>query len=576
MRIADKTVFGSAITHHRYTKDQAWNSDGTLVKLQANPTAILDGKTFQFLRAINTPADTVWFNHDPTHLFAVNGTGKQVLRIDAVSGASTTLRTESECTRLDLGFGEGNISNDDRYAVLICTKGASSYTFMLYDIPNNAIIATKDVTTTSDLDWISVSPSGKYIMANWRTYGTGQYNGVELYDQNFNFIRQIYYEDQHGDMGYDGNGREIYVQYDDNISVIAFDLAGGSQRTVMNQNVQGNISCRNIDRPGWCYVTPDIKLDGTLYDEVFALKLDGSMTVERFANHHSSLYTYDAAPLGTPNRDGTYVMFASDWETQTTPIYSYVAWMSYSGQTPSPVPPTPTLTNTPTPTPTPGGPTFTTSPTTTSPGGSITAFWNNVTSPAVDDWIGVYVPGTLNNAYLNWLYTSSCSQSTGTIAKSSGNCTITMPPTPGTYELRLFAINSHIVPVATSPAITVTNMSPSATPTPANSPAPTSVPTPTPSSSDTTPPTVTITSPVNGGTVSRHSNVTITTSASDNVGVTKVEFYINNTLKFTDTTSPYSYVWSVPNSRNVQYTLTAKAYDTVGNNSSNSVNVTAK
>lgn len=120
---------------------------------------------------------------------------------------------------------------------------------------------------------------------------------------------------------------------------------------------------------------------------------------------------------------------------------------------------------------------------------------------------------------------------------------------------------------------------PTSTPTPTYTPTPTNTPTPTPTPGigDTTPPTISITSPANNATVSRHSNVTITASASDNIGVTKVEFYVNNTLKTTDTTSPYSYIWSVPNSRNVQYTLTAKAYDAAGNNAiSAAVNVTAK
>src|SRR5262249_49411890 len=48
---------------------------------------------------------------------------------------------------------------------------------------------------------------------------------------------------------------------------------------------------------------------------------------------------------------------------------------------------------------------------------------------------------------------------------------------------------------------------------------------------DTTPPTVSITSPTNGATVSRGSTATITASATDNVKVSRVEFYINGALK---------------------------------------------
>jgi hypothetical protein len=74
-------------------------------------------------------------------------------------------------------------------------------------------------------------------------------------------------------------------------------------------------------------------------------------------------------------------------------------------------------------------------------------------------------------------------------------------------------------------------------------------------------PTVSITSPANGSTVKKHTTVTIAASASDNVGVTKVEFYVTNVLLCTDTDAPYTCAWSVPAPPNVQYQLLSKAYD---------------
>jgi beta-lactamase superfamily II metal-dependent hydrolase len=76
---------------------------------------------------------------------------------------------------------------------------------------------------------------------------------------------------------------------------------------------------------------------------------------------------------------------------------------------------------------------------------------------------------------------------------------------------------------------------------------------------DTTPPTTSITAPLNGATVS--GTTTVTASASDNVGVTKVEFYLDGALKSTDTTSPYSWSWDTTGTANGSHTLTSKAYD---------------
>jgi hypothetical protein len=76
---------------------------------------------------------------------------------------------------------------------------------------------------------------------------------------------------------------------------------------------------------------------------------------------------------------------------------------------------------------------------------------------------------------------------------------------------------------------------------------------------DTTLPTVSITAPLNGATVV--GTVSINATASDNVGVTKVEFYVDGALKSTDTTSPYSYSWDSTAVANGSHSLTAKAYD---------------
>jgi hypothetical protein len=59
--------------------------------------------------------------------------------------------------------------------------------------------------------------------------------------------------------------------------------------------------------------------------------------------------------------------------------------------------------------------------------------------------------------------------------------------------------------------------------------------------------------------------VAINATASDNVGVTKVEFYDGATLKATDTSAPYSYAWSIVAADAGSHTWTAKAYDAANN-----------
>jgi hypothetical protein len=101
-------------------------------------------------------------------------------------------------------------------------------------------------------------------------------------------------------------------------------------------------------------------------------------------------------------------------------------------------------------------------------------------------------------------------------------------------------------------------------------------PPPTTSTADTIAPTIVITSPANGATVPRNAPMTMTAAATDDRGVTKVEFYVGNKLVATDTSAPYAATWKVSGKANATYILKAIAYDLAGNAASATVSVNAK
>lgn len=84
-----------------------------------------------------------------------------------------------------------------------------------------------------------------------------------------------------------------------------------------------------------------------------------------------------------------------------------------------------------------------------------------------------------------------------------------------------------------------------------------------PPSADTTPPTVSITAPANSALL--RGTASITATASDNVGVTKVEFYVDAALKGSTTSSPYTYSWDTTTAADGSHALLAKAYDAANN-----------
>jgi Bacterial Ig domain/Right handed beta helix region len=84
--------------------------------------------------------------------------------------------------------------------------------------------------------------------------------------------------------------------------------------------------------------------------------------------------------------------------------------------------------------------------------------------------------------------------------------------------------------------------------------------------------TVSITSPASGATVS--GTINVGASATDSARVARVEFYLDNSLQATDTSSPYAWTWNTTSATNRSHTIMAKAYAAAGNAATASVTVT--
>ena len=90
---------------------------------------------------------------------------------------------------------------------------------------------------------------------------------------------------------------------------------------------------------------------------------------------------------------------------------------------------------------------------------------------------------------------------------------------------------------------------------------------------DTTAPTVALAAPANGVTVSGTTVVDV--AASDDVGVVKVDLYVDGVYFVSDTASPYSFAWDTTTLVDGWHTLQATAADAAGNAaSSTTISVT--
>ncbi len=91
---------------------------------------------------------------------------------------------------------------------------------------------------------------------------------------------------------------------------------------------------------------------------------------------------------------------------------------------------------------------------------------------------------------------------------------------------------------------------------------------------DGIPPQVSFISPTSGQRV--NGNETVSINATDNVAVTRVDFYADNQLVTSWSRPPYSMKWNTARLARGSHTLTCTAYDAAGNSTSNSITVTAR
>lgn len=102
--------------------------------------------------------------------------------------------------------------------------------------------------------------------------------------------------------------------------------------------------------------------------------------------------------------------------------------------------------------------------------------------------------------------------------------------------------------------------------------------TPPPPGPDIIPPVVSITYPTEGQIFlkSTTSSVPVNVNATDNVGVIRVELYVNGKYITNDTTAPFSFSWNVKRTLSGNYNILTRAYDAAGNKTDSSVNIILK
>ena len=319
---------------HGYSKRQPWNCNQTMIYLDrlsvgSSKKLWLDGETYHVLFSRVKPASRVrWSNIEPHIMYYI--TDSHIGKWDVVKDTTHTIVTYSGYSSCTFGKGEGNFTNDDKKVAITASRESDGHkVIFIVDIENGMKQNDIDVNDAVKINNCTISPLGTYIIVIG-DFGNGS-DRVRVYETSSGNILWTETErgrPSHMDTQIDQNGDEVIVGVDKSNKgkIIKRRLSDGTITTLAG-GYASHASGRAIKRLGWTFVTyqnrTSISDSYTYFNELVAVKLDGTRN-ERICHIHSNKFTYVAEAHGVPSPDGLRVMFASDWDSGTYPVQSYV------------------------------------------------------------------------------------------------------------------------------------------------------------------------------------------------------------------------------------------------------------
>ena len=299
--------------------------------------------------------DGRYITFDPnTHLYKYHDNELRLVNINDVSNY-VVLRKFTEYTNLGPAGGEGDLSADGRFWVM---DGDGKEMFV-YDLIDDIKypVSTFDLGSLGSkggnvgVDYGAITPSGKYIAVSWGTDPgiNRRYAGIELYDLNWNFIRQLHPSIIHWAMGYDAFGDEVIYTVVTHDYPGFFAPCGGKAGDLVSVRMSDGRQILLKEVPIWAHLEISSSnylssgdyiyvgyhrrsedaddLWSPFWDEVIEVPTDGSQEVRRFMHHYShyvpgkSMKYYQPDPM--INRQGTKLIYRSTYNNGIGDLYMF-------------------------------------------------------------------------------------------------------------------------------------------------------------------------------------------------------------------------------------------------------------
>jgi hypothetical protein len=315
---------------NEYSSMSPFNADSTrLLLIHQSYFALYDGEG-GFLKdlpfEIHAASEPRWSRRDPGLLYYV--VANQLKQYDTVRNVSAVVNTFPEYTSI-AGMGESDICFDGDHLVLTGDKRE----IFVYELPSRrkgGVLATGG----RGFDQIYITPDD-HVLVGWEQPGSGRYSGVELFDRNMNFLRSVARVVGHMDVTRDVDGSEVVVWANaaDPLpvcrnGVVKIRLADAQQTCLLSLDWSLALHVSGTDR-AWVFVETYAPANPDPYggawpaytNEIMQIRVDGS-EVRRLAHHRSRPFDrYNYTPRVSTNREGTRVVFSSNFGLQAVLPY---------------------------------------------------------------------------------------------------------------------------------------------------------------------------------------------------------------------------------------------------------------
>ena len=330
---------------HRYSSSQAWNADQSLLVISSGCSGLcfLDGQTHIPLFHRSTPNECEWHPTDPRLMICVSD--RAIYTWNPRSDVKTIVFVGDGYRNLQFGPYKGNPSSDGQRVAVRATTADGTLVVFAYDIHGKTKFADIDLTKLPGKNgYCTISPSGRYIFCTQKMPGDID----EGYVFTVEGVQLQHWSDHHrpghGDMTIDADGSDVYVGISkdnpDKFHIIKRRLIDGKVTDLAPYGEGQHASLRNINLPGWVFLSyggnfAEIAAHqnwAPFYQEVVALRIDGSGEVRRIAQTRNPKHDYWSETHASPSPDGSQVIWSSNWGQPGGPVADYVTRLAWPNE----------------------------------------------------------------------------------------------------------------------------------------------------------------------------------------------------------------------------------------------------